>query len=196
MEPDANVSQLVLEVHGSQFEEEVAAQVGPLDLAYCFQCGTCSGSCPTVDRMEYGPRRIMQMIRLGLADTVLRSNDIWLCVSCYSCSARCPQGIKVVDVMSVLRTLSLSKGLAKDKEAAFTRVFMGIVSRYGRMYEPEVLVRYYASGGDLIGLLKQTDLALNMLRKGKIALRPERVENVGEIAEIWRQVTGNGGSRG
>jgi heterodisulfide reductase subunit C len=196
MEPVANVSQLALEVHGSQFEEEVAAQVGPLDLAYCFQCGTCSGSCPTVDRMEYGPRRIMQMIRLGLADTVLRSNDIWLCVSCYSCSARCPQGIKVVDVMSVLRNLSLSKGLAKDKEAAFTRVFMGIVSRYGRMYEPELLVRYYALGGDLIGLLKQTDLALNMLRKGKIALRPERVDSVGEIAEIWRHVTGNGGSQG
>jgi len=136
----------------------------------------------------------MQMIRLGLADTVLRSKDIWLCVSCYSCTARCPQGIKVVDVMTVLRNLSMSKGLAKDKEAAFTRVFMGIVSRYGRMYEPELLVRYYMSGGDLLGLLKQAGLGLKMLRKGKIALRPERVDNVGELAEIWRHMTGNGGS--
>lgn len=194
MELAADELQVVLMERGSPFEDEVAAQVGPLDLAYCFQCGTCSGSCPTLDRMTYGPRKIMQMIRLGLADTVLRSNDIWLCVSCYSCTARCPQGIKVVDVMTVLRNLSMSKGLAKDKEAAFTRVFMGIVSRYGRMYEPELLVRYYLSGGDLVGLLKQAGLGLNMFRKGKIALRPERVDNVGEIEDIWTQVTGNGGS--
>ncbi len=194
MESVTDLSQTVINELGSRFEAEVAAEVGPLDLAYCFQCGTCSGSCPTVDRMSYGPRRIMQMIRLGMAETVLRSKDIWVCVSCYSCSARCPQGIKVVEVMTVLRNLSMAKGLAQDKEATFTRAFMDVVARYGRMYEPELLIRYYMSGRNLGGLLKQAGLGLNMLRKGKIALRPGRVDDIAEIAKIWSRVAGNGGS--
>jgi len=136
----------------------------------------------------------MQMIRLGMADAVLRSNDIWVCVSCYSCSARCPQGIKVVEVMTVLRNLSMAKGLARDKEATFTRAFMDVVARYGRMYEPELLIRYYMSGRNVGGLLKQAGLGLNMFRKGKIALRPGRVDDIAEIAEIWSRVAGNGGS--
>ena len=44
----------------------------------------------------------LQMIRLGLADTVLRSHDMWMCVSCYTCSSRCPQGVRVAEVMNVL----------------------------------------------------------------------------------------------
>ena len=59
-------------------QQEIVAQIGELDLSYCFQCGVCSGSCPTVDRMEYGPRRIMHMVRLGLIDQVLQSKDIWM----------------------------------------------------------------------------------------------------------------------
>ncbi len=167
-----------------QFKDEVAAHLGGLDLAYCFQCGVCSGSCPTVAWMEYGPRRIMHMVRLGMADKVLRSHDIWFCVSCYSCTARCPQGIEIADVMASLRSLAIAKGLAKDREATFSRVFVEVLERYGRMYEPELLLRYYAAEAGLAGLLRQAGLGLTMLRKGKIALRPERIENTGELGEI------------
>jgi heterodisulfide reductase subunit C2 len=177
-----------------RFHSEISAHLGELDLSYCFQCGVCSGSCPTVERMEYGPRRIMQMVRLGLSDSVLRSKDMWMCVSCYSCSARCPQGVKVAEVMNVLRNLSLAGGTAKDEEAIFSRVFAGLVQRYGRLYEPELLIRYYASRADLPGLLKQTGLALTMLRKGKIALLPERIKGTGELANIVERLKADGGA--
>lgn len=173
-----------------RFKDEVAALIGGLDLAYCFQCGVCSGSCPTVARMEYGPRRIMHMVRLGMADKVLRSHDIWFCVSCYSCAARCPQGIEIADVMAALRSLALAKGLAKDKEATFSRVFVQVLQRYGRLYEPELLLRYYAAEAGLVDLLRQAGLGLRMFRKGKIALRPERIENVEELAEIATRIKG------
>ncbi|MGQ9554360.1 MAG: 4Fe-4S dicluster domain-containing protein [Anaerolineae bacterium] len=166
-----------------RFKEEVAAIAGELDLVYCFQCGVCSGSCPTLARMEYGPRRLLHMVHLGLADQVLRSRDIWLCVSCYSCAARCPQGIEITDVMAALRSLAIAKGLAEDKEAAFSRAFVEVVQRHGRLYEPELLLRYYASEKAIADLLKQAGLGLKMLRKGKLPLRPERIENAQELRE-------------
>jgi heterodisulfide reductase subunit C len=168
-------------------QQEIIAQIGELDLSYCFQCGVCSGSCPTVDRMEYGPRRMMHLVRLGLIDQALRSKDIWMCVSCFSCTARCPQGIQIADVMSVLRNLSLSKGVARDQEATFSRTFVEVIQRHGRMYEAEVMLRYYLGKQGLAGivpLMKQAGLAMNMLRKRKLALRPERIEQPAEIKEI------------
>ncbi len=190
MEPDANLPHLMASELDSRFKDEVAALIGGLDLAYCFQCGVCSGSCPTMDRMEHGPRRIMQMIRLGMAEKVLRSHDIWLCVSCYSCAARCPQGIEIAEVMAALRSLAMTKGLAKDKEATFSRVFVEVLKRYGRLYEPELLLRYYTAEASVADLLKQAGLGLRMFRKGKIALRPERIENAEELEEIAARIKG------
>ena len=184
MEPNVNVMTSELD---PTLRNEVAAQLDSLDLAYCFQCGVCSGSCPTVSRMDYGPRKIMHMVRLGLAEQVLRSQDIWVCVSCFSCSARCPQGIEIADVMSVLRNLSLTKGMAKDDEATFSRTFVNVLRRHGRMYEMEILLRYYASKpglAGLMGLVRQAELGINMFRKGKIALRPERIESISELQAI------------
>jgi len=179
-----------------RFKDEVAALVGGLDLTYCFQCGVCSGSCPTLARMEYGPRRIMHMIRLGMADRVLRSRDIWFCVSCYSCSARCPQSIEIADVMAALRSLAMGKGLAKDQEATFSRVFVEVLKRYGRLYEPELLVRYYATEANPTALLKQAGLGMRMFRKGKIALRPERIENAEELGEIAARIEAERAAQG
>jgi heterodisulfide reductase subunit C len=191
MGPDAAQSYLMVDDPASSLRDEIAVQVGNLDPAYCFQCGVCSGSCPTVDRMEYGPRRIMHMIRLGLADQVLRSRDIWLCVSCFSCSSRCPQQVDISEVMSVLRNLSIARGVAKDEEAIFSRTFVDVLQRHGRMYEMEVLLRYYASKpglSGLVGLVKQAGLGMDMFRKGKIALRPERIEDTDELKQLAEKI--------
>jgi len=190
MEPDANLSHVMASELDPGFKDELAALLGGVDLAYCFQCGVCSGSCPTMDRMEYGPRRIMHMVRLGMVEKVLRSHDIWFCVSCYSCTARCPQGIEIADLMAALRSLAMAKGLAKDREATFSRVFVEVLERYGRLYEPELLLRYYAAEASVADLLKQAGLGLRMFRKGKIALRPERIENAEELGEIVARIGG------
>lgn len=80
-------------------------------IAVCYQCGTCSGSCPTAPAMEYNPRRILHMLRLGLGERVLKSRAIWLCTACYSCTARCPREIKISDAMLSLRRLTVERGL-------------------------------------------------------------------------------------
>lgn len=172
------------------FRDEVAALVGRLDLSYCFQCGVCSGSCPTFSHMEYGPRKIVHMIHLGMAERVLQSPDIWLCVSCYMCAARCPQTIEITDIMGALRNMAVTKGLTRDKEAVFSNIFLQVIREHGYMYEPELLIRYYLSVLDVESMTKIVPLGLQMFLKGKIGLLPERVKNPRQLAEIIDRASG------
>ena len=59
----------------------------------CYQCRKCSAGCPIVYEMDYTPTQIIQAIRLGMKDLVLKSKTIWLCTSCETCTTRCPQDI-------------------------------------------------------------------------------------------------------
>jgi heterodisulfide reductase subunit C len=168
----------------STFLEEVLQTEGGSLVLQCYQCGTCSGSCPVIDEMEYGPRRIVYMIQAGLEEEVLTSRDMWRCVSCYSCANRCPRGIEITDLMADLRRLAVGKGYAHDKEAEFGQAFMQTVQVHGRLFEPELLVRYYARVLDLAGLLKMVPLGIRMLFKGKLPFLPERVSDPQEIAAM------------
>jgi heterodisulfide reductase subunit C len=134
--------------------------------------------------MEYGPRQIMHMIRSGLEEEVLASPDIWYCVSCYSCACRCPRGIEITEVMAALRSLALRKGYSEDNEAKFGVAFTETVAGHGRMFEPEVLARYYARTLDIAGILRMAPLGLKMLYKGRLPFSPERVEDT----RGWRRI--------
>jgi len=172
------------------FRDEVVGLVGSLDLSYCFQCGVCSGSCPTISHMEYGPRKIIHMIHLGMAERVLQSPDIWLCVSCYMCAARCPQAIEITDIMGALRNMAVAKGLTRDKEAVFSNAFLQVLREHGYMYEPELLIRYYLSVLDVESMVKIAPLGIEMFLKNKIGLLPERVKNPRQLGSIIDQASG------
>jgi heterodisulfide reductase subunit D len=72
-------------------------------LATCLQCGTCSASCPAGELMDYPPRQLWEMLRLGLRDQVLNSRTFWLCTQCYACQVRCPRDIHIAETMRRLR---------------------------------------------------------------------------------------------
>jgi heterodisulfide reductase subunit D len=106
-------------------EDELLAAVvglrGGERVIACYQCGTCSGSCPTAPEMDYTPRLIFHMLRLGLGTQVLNSRAIWLCTSCYSCTTRCPREIKITDAMISLRRLAVSRGVELPPSMAVLR---------------------------------------------------------------------------
>lgn len=168
----------------SPFLQEVLATDGGRLVLQCYQCGTCSGSCPVIEEMTYGPRRIMHLIQAGEEATVLSSPDIWRCVSCYSCANRCPRGIEITELMADLRRLAVAKGYAQDKEAEFGQAFAETVQQHGRMYEPELMTRYYLRVLDIVSLLGMVPLGLKMIVKGKLPFLPERVANPEEIAGL------------
>jgi heterodisulfide reductase subunit D len=77
----------------------------------CMQCGTCSSSCPTAHAMDYTPRQLWQMMRLGMEEEVLNSQTFWLCTACKSCQVRCPRGISLTDTMLALKEYATRKGI-------------------------------------------------------------------------------------
>ena len=65
----------------------------------CIQCGTCAGTCPHGEYMQYSPRRIIGLLRQGEIDEVLHSDSLLSCVSCYACMAKCPRDIRLTEVL-------------------------------------------------------------------------------------------------
>ncbi|HDQ72869.1 MAG TPA: (Fe-S)-binding protein [Chloroflexi bacterium] len=94
------------------FDPSLAERVTPDwdKLFSCMQCGTCTSSCPTAYAMDYSPRQLWQMLRLGLEEAVFNSQTFWLCTACKSCQVRCPRGISLTDTMIALKAYATQHG--------------------------------------------------------------------------------------
>ena len=73
----------------------------------CFQCGTCSATCPISPETEPFPRKEMAWAAWGMKDRLLKDPDVWLCHHCNDCSTRCPRGGRPGDVLAALRQQSV-----------------------------------------------------------------------------------------
>ena len=85
-------------------------QLGELcgdDFHRCFQCGSCSASCPMMEHMQASPRKIMLLVRFGLVEKLKALNTYWICASCLSCQAICPHNIDIPRIMEALRLFTL-----------------------------------------------------------------------------------------
>ena len=78
-------------------------EVGGDTLCICMQCGTCAAICPWTLVKKFSPRRLIQMITLGIEG--IENEVIWNCVTCNTCVARCPRGVDVIDVIRSTRAL-------------------------------------------------------------------------------------------
>ncbi|HLN44755.1 MAG TPA: 4Fe-4S dicluster domain-containing protein [Candidatus Sulfotelmatobacter sp.] len=94
-----------------KFKYELSKMHGAEKLLSCFQCGTCTSDCPVARYTDnYRPRQIIRMAQLGLKDRILKSDTLWLCAACFTCTDRCPQDVEVASVIRVLRNLAAEKG--------------------------------------------------------------------------------------
>ncbi|HPP44446.1 MAG: CoB--CoM heterodisulfide reductase subunit C [Methanomassiliicoccaceae archaeon] len=94
-----------------QFAIEVSQTPGGETLSLCFQCGTCTGSCPSGRLTSYRTRKLIRKAQLGLEKDVLESPDLWMCTTCYACQERCPRGVEIVDIINVLRNKAVKQGV-------------------------------------------------------------------------------------
>lgn len=163
-------------------------------VSVCYQCGSCSASCPVVRAggMDYTPRAIMRLIQAGLEDQVLTSETIWTCSTCYSCTVRCPRDIDITDVMMRLRNLALIRGYpARSGVPRRGRIynvdFMKIVRRFGRQYELELVLRYHLKTNPL-NLLAMAPVGLKMFLKRKLKLLPELIDSRAEVEGVFRRL--------
>lgn len=137
----------------------------------CYQCRKCSAGCPIVYEMDYTPTQIIQAIRLGMKDLVLKSKTIWLCTSCETCTTRCPQDIEITDIMDIARKIAIREKvvLGTTDIPNFYRSFAQIIKIFGRMYEFGVIVLFKMRNKEF---KRDIALGLKLLKYGKMSLLP------------------------
>lgn len=173
------------QLRGRSLIEYVEARTpGDSRLAMCIQCGTCGGSCPSGQDMDHTPRQLFAMLRAEMEDAVLRSNTPWFCVSCYLCTVRCPQEVKITDIMYTIKTLAVAKGRSHANTARdFSETFIGYVERYGRSFEFGLATRHslYHMPTSIPGVV---ELGMGMLTKGRMDMTPHRIKDINQLQKI------------
>lgn len=106
----------------SEISDEIVADDLEL-IRSCFQCGTCTGSCPSGRRTALRTRAVIRKALIGL-EQVLDDPDIWLCSTCYTCFERCPRQVPVTDIIIKLRNLATQKGNILDPHKALTHILI------------------------------------------------------------------------
>ncbi len=167
--------------------EVVERTAGVSRLEMCIQCGTCGGSCPSAADMDHTPRMLFAMIRAGMRQAVLMSNTPWICVSCYHCVVRCPQNVHIADVMYTLKSMAIEAKLYRDSTAPdFSKTFVDMVEEYGRSYEFGLATRHYLKHFPL-RLPGMSPMALGMLTKERMSIRPKRIKNIKQLKAILQR---------
>lgn len=161
------------------FLERVEA-AGPFNVSACFQCRKCTNGCPAAFAMDFYPDQIIRMVILGQKDRVLRSNTIWVCATCETCTTRCPNDVKIAEVMDCLKEMSIREGIpaAQPQVRVLHESFLNNIRRHGRIFEGELLAEYIVRSGQLRqqykdgSLMDQMRLGIDLLRKGRMSLIP------------------------
>jgi heterodisulfide reductase subunit C2 len=140
----------------------------------CYQCGKCVGTCPVSNFMDFPPREIMQMIKLGLKEETYMANSTWFCLTCSACSGRCPREIDIPRVMETIRHMIIEENFRTDNKQVkdirkFHEIFIQMVKLYGRSYELRLMAEFNIRTRNLF---KDMHLAPAALLKGKIKVLP------------------------
>lgn len=159
-------------------------EVSQAGLERCYQCQTCTLSCPVAFAMDVPPHHLIRMVQLGLEEQVLSSATIWLCATCETCVARCPQEVDILRLMDTLKEMALAERV-KGKEdviPVFHDTFLDSIRRFGRQHELSMLLMLKLRTKDLFSDL---DSGMKMLAKGKMGILPPKVKGAKEMKALF-----------
>jgi heterodisulfide reductase subunit C len=178
------------------FINEVSSIPGGEAIKSCIQCGVCTGSCPTANQWDYPPRRVIAMVRAGLRDELLSSNSMWFCVSCYSCTVRCPRDIKPADIMHALEIIAIRSGKStkKSKTPIMYRCFVDSARGNGRVYELGMMIKLFLKTNPFAAL-KLAPVGLGLFLHKRLPLKPSRIKGMGELKAILDKARELGGAK-
>ena len=160
----------------------------------CYQCGKCSAGCPMAEHMDLLPNQLIRLVQLGRIDRAMRSQSIWKCVSCMTCSTRCPKSVDCAAVMDALRQLAVARGVAAEdriRTVLFQRAFLDNIRRNGRLCEVELIgvfkTKAFLADRNIPLLMKDALLAPQLMKRKKFHLRGERVQDRGIVERIFQK---------
>jgi heterodisulfide reductase subunit C2 len=169
------------------FKQEVLRLAGA-EVLTCISCGTCSASCPTANLMNPGIRRLVKLCLEGKKEEALHNETLWLCTSCLLCTVRCPRGIRPKAVVSALKDIAEREGSksTQSKDAAYEQFFLKQIEDYGRIAELALTAQFLLVFPQ--GAVQSMQMGLELLPRGKIDLKIERIVGKDEVKRIVEEL--------
>ena len=91
----------------------------------CYQCGTCTSSCPVAKiTPRFNPREIMLLALRAEKDELISGDALWLCSSCFNCQERCPQKVEVAECIYTLRNIAFKEGYIPNIYSEFASALL------------------------------------------------------------------------
>ena len=167
------------------FGREVMSVPGCEDLESCIQCGTCSGVCPLSIYMDFTPRQVMELTRSDFKNEVLQSKTVWLCASCYACTAECPRQIRITDIMYELKQRAIKEGVYPKRfpTPVLAQEFYEMVKKNGRLTELMLVMRLYLKTNPFAALAFW-QMGIDLLKTGRMSIATEKIEGNKELARM------------
>ena len=142
--------------------------------------------------MDILPNQLLRLVQLGHVAKAAGSEAIWQCVSCQTCTSRCPQSVDCAGVLDALRQWAIEFGVAtpaRKQTWSFHQEFLRNIRRNGRLNELELIGAYktrnFIGTWNVSLLLKDALLAPRLLRRGKLHLRGDRVRDRSVVQRIF-----------
>jgi len=135
----------------------------------------------------------MRLVQAGYIEEALKSDALWYCVGCQTCTARCPQNMDIAGTMDALRSIALESGIVSDDKAkklvtAFHVSFLNNVQKHGRLQELSLVNSYKLRTRSI---LQDAGAGITMIKQGKInilhsLLGKEDVKGKDQITAIFK----------
>ncbi|MCX7766318.1 MAG: 4Fe-4S dicluster domain-containing protein [Candidatus Sumerlaeia bacterium] len=168
------------------FAEEVSL-LARNKMQECYNCGKCTAGCPVAYKMDPPIHLIMEMVQMGRREELLSSPSIWFCVSCETCSTRCPKEVYPSHVVDALRELALRENKVPDEAAhiiAFHRILLESIRKYGRLYEIGMVRDFKLQ---TLNLFEDINLGIKMFTKNKLRIFPHKIKDRKTIERIFKK---------
>jgi Fe-S oxidoreductase len=91
------------------YVSDAIIEAGGKDLPLCYQCSTCTGSCPWGFVDPLNVRELIHLAQLGLEG--YESEELWKCTTCGTCVDRCPREVGIVELFRSIRMMIGETGL-------------------------------------------------------------------------------------
>jgi heterodisulfide reductase subunit C len=174
---------------------ERAEAAGPFNAAQCFQCRKCTNGCPASFAMDLYPDQVIRLAVLGRKEEVLQCRTIWICASCETCTTRCPNEVRIAELMDYFKEFAIRAGVvpAQPQVSSFHQSFLeNVRATGGRVHEASLLPAYWLKAGQVRSKLKTGELrneikqGLKLLRKGRLSTAPTLIRGKAEVKAIFR----------
>jgi len=144
------------------------------------------------DAMDILPNRLIRLVQLGQFEKAIRAESIWKCVSCMTCTARCPKSVDCAAVIDALRQVAFQRGAvpkARQRTVLFQKAFLDNIRRNGRLREMELVGVFklltFLRDRSLRAFVKDSLLAPKLMQRGKLHFGGQRVKDREVVSRIF-----------